>query len=154
MSDPHGLNHSGLGSRVYGFAFFYVGLHPAEDFRPAAAVVLGGLDVAGESVLADFYQRAGADAMRTLMMQAVDIARLKLASHCGLEFVGEAWVPCVDEEARSVDLQIFAVHAEGFAICTDAGAGPLAAGAKIAAIFGHAIHVLLAPPFRHLLRIG
>ena len=60
-------------SRVYGFASFYVGLHPAEDFGPAFAVTLGLLDVAGESLLADFYQCAGADAVRALMMQAVNV---------------------------------------------------------------------------------
>src|SRR5258708_39231184 len=45
-----------LCSSVYGFASFYVGLHPVEDFRPAAAVVLRLLDVAGEAFLANFYQ--------------------------------------------------------------------------------------------------
>src|SRR5258707_12089246 len=93
MSDPHGPALTGLGSRLDGFASFYVGLHPAEDFHPAAAVVLGGLDVACEAFLTNFHQRAGADAMRALMMQPVNVAGLELAAHRGLEFVGEAWVP-------------------------------------------------------------
>ncbi len=129
-------------------------LHPAEDQSPAPAVALGLLQIAGKSFLANFDQRAGSDAVRSEMLQAVNVTRLELTSHRGLQQVRETWVPGINKQARRIDLQILAVHAERFAISADAGAGPFAAGAKIGLVLHHAIQTLLTPPLRHLLGVS
>src|SRR2546428_8556397 len=92
--------------------------------------------------------------MRAAMLQAMNVARLKLTSHGGLQQVRKTWVPGIDQQARWLDLQILAIDLEGLAIGADAGAGPFAAGAKICLVLHHAIQALLAPPLRHLLGVG
>ena len=109
-------------SRVHGFAFLHECLQPAKNFLPAYAVALGLLHIAGESFLANFDQRARADAMWTGLVQAMNVARLKLASHRGLQRVRETWVPGIYKQSWPIDFQVLAIYPEWFAICADAGA--------------------------------
>jgi len=58
------------------------------------------------------------------------------------------------EQARGIDLEIFTVDVEFLAIGAYATARPFSADAKIGSPFGDAVHILSAPPARHLGWIG
>jgi hypothetical protein len=62
--------------------------------------------------------------------------------------------PGINQSARRIDLQVFAIHAKRRAIGANTDARPLAPDANVAMIFREAIHALLTPPLRRLGRIG
>src|ERR1700722_11139235 len=88
-------------------------------------------------------------------MQAVNGLRLEFPADDGFD-VGAAPTgdPGVDQEARRIDFEIFAVDAESGAVDADAVAGPLATDADVGFAFGEVIHVASAPPARHLGSVG
>ena len=78
----------------------------------------------------------------------------ELPAHSGLPSTAPTCNPGVGQQARWIDLEIFALDAERDAVGADPEARPFASGAEIASPFGDAIHALLAPPLGHLLGIS
>src|ERR1700680_789384 len=84
----------------------------------------------------------------------MDALRLKLPWDDGFERTAPARDPGMDKYARWINLEVLAVDAKRAAVDSDAYARPFAAGAQIALPLRDFVHALLAPPFRHLIRIG
>ena len=87
-------------------------------------------------------------------MQTMDIGGLQLPTHDGFERAAIAANPGMDEQARRIDLQVFALHAKRRAIGSDAYAQPFATRTQIDFPLRDVVHAGLTPPSRRLLRIG
>src|SRR6185369_560637 len=68
-------------ARIDGLALFDKVLHPAEHSNPSVTVALRLREVAGESFMPDFHERACADLVRSPGLQAVNLAALQLPAH-------------------------------------------------------------------------
>src|SRR4029077_13802454 len=68
-------------ARIDGLALFDKGLHPAEHSNPSVAVALRLREVADESFMPYFHERARADLVRPPGLQAVNLAALQLPAH-------------------------------------------------------------------------
>src|SRR5258708_6319783 len=139
---------------VDGFASFQITFQPSQNALPSFGMTGCLLRSAGESFMTDFYQRARAGLARTVGMQPVNAGGLELPPDDSFERAAITRDPGMDEEARRVDFQIFAVDAKRCSVGTDAHARPFAARTQIALPLCNAIHALLAPPLRQLVGIG
>src|SRR5579872_643858 len=135
------------------FAFFYEGLHPAENSNPALAVGLRGCDVARESGVSNFHHCSGADAAGALVLQAMDIAWFKFPPHDRVN-IRVTRVPGLHQQARWINFEILAFHAKLLAITAHAFAEPLSAGPNVTLCVGQAVKTFLPPPFCGLRGIG
>src|SRR5580704_9581031 len=78
-------------------SLFHKSLHPAKHALPAFAVIGRVFHVAGKSAMGNLHHCAGADLLRTLVLQAVNAVRLQFPTHDGvLGMLGEIRLPGVD----------------------------------------------------------
>jgi hypothetical protein len=89
------------------------------------------LGVAGESGMTDTNESACPHFLRAGVVHAVHLSRLEFPADDGVERVGPTGFPGVNQQARRIDLQVFAFHTESFAVGGDAAADPFSAGTKI-----------------------
>src|SRR5437588_12328750 len=75
----------------------------------------------------------------------------ELPAHSGLPSTAPTCNPGVGQQARWIDLEIFALDAERDAVGADPEARPFASGAEIASRFWDTIHARLAPLLGHFL---
>jgi hypothetical protein len=89
-------------------------------------VALRLCEIAGKSIMSDFNERARANFLGSLVLQAMNLARLQFPADYRFQCSRVACNPGVDQEARTVDLQVLAFHPEGCTIGSDAVALPFA----------------------------
>lgn len=77
----------------------------------------GLLQVSGESGVANSHQRAGADPLGTTMLQTVNLTRLEFPSHHGFRDFRVTRIPGMDEQARRIYLEVFALNLEFHTVC-------------------------------------
>src|SRR6266851_747414 len=99
-------------SALHGFAPFHITFQPSQDALPSFGMTGCLPRSAGESFMADFYQRARAGLARTVGVQSVNGGGLELPADDGFERSAITRDPGMDEQVRRVDLQIFAVDAK------------------------------------------
>jgi hypothetical protein len=88
------------------------------------------------------------------MLQAMNRLRLELPPHNGGHLAAPTRDPGLHQQARRIDLQIFAFHAERRTIRAHAEAPIFAARAEISVPLRDAIQAFLSPPLRRLRGIG
>ena len=118
--------------RFDGRARLHKSLHPGEHALPAFAVILGRFLVARESGMAKFDGGPHACSLGTPCLKVVHRAWLEFPSHHGVWKVAEGGRPSMNEQARRIDLEVFAVDAEGCSVRSNADARPLATGRRSA----------------------
>src|ERR1700745_3217360 len=99
--------------RFDGRARLHKRLHPGEHALPAFAVILGRFLVARESSMAEFDGGPHTCFLGTPGLKVVDCAWLEFPSHPGVRKLAEGAPPGMDEQARWIDLEVFAVDAKG-----------------------------------------
>src|SRR5580704_5163043 len=102
--------------RVDRLALLNIEHQPSEDSLPALTMIGGRFGSAGESFMTQFHERSGALLLRSSGMQGVNILRLEIPVDDGLERPHVAGDPGVDQPARRIDFEIFAVDAKTGAI--------------------------------------
>src|SRR5260370_16268925 len=112
---------------VDGFASFQITFQPSQNALPSLGMTGCLLRSAGESFMTDFYQRARAGLARTVGMQSVNAGGLEFPADDSFERAAITRDPGMDEQARRVDFQIFAIDAKRCSIVTHAPAPPFSA---------------------------
>ena len=137
-----------------GFSFLDEGDEPSHDALPTFGVIRCCNGIGREAFVSNPEERAGARALRAGGMQGVHAFRLEFKADDG--FVGAAPTvkPGMHQEVRRIDLEVLAADAEFLAIGAYATARPFSSDAKIGFPLGYAVHILSAPPARHLGWIG
>jgi hypothetical protein len=89
------------------------------------------INVPGEPGMANANQRSRADFMRTTGMQSVYFVRLELPANHGNERADEIGDASVNQQARRIDLKVFAFEMEALPVATNTFVRPFAAHAEV-----------------------
>src|SRR6185312_8499801 len=113
--------------RFKSFASFYESFQPAKRCAPAGIMTLGLINVAGEPGMANANQRSGADFMRSSGVQSMNFVRFELPANHGGEGTDEIGDASVDQQARRINLKVFAFKMKMLAIATNTFVRPFSA---------------------------
>src|SRR5215469_10636753 len=125
-----------MGAIVNRLASLQKGLQPSQHSGPTP-VALCSLRMRGEPAVANSNQSAL-------------FGMFQFPSDGSPHITGPACDPCVDQQTRRVDFQIFANHFEAVALTIHSGTAPLSSSTQVAAKLLAAVDSSLPPPLHHL----
>ena len=109
-------------ARIHCRALLHESVQPPKHALPTFGVARRGCWSTGKPLLTYSHQCARTSLPRATGMEAVDIGGLQFPTHDGFERAAIAADLGMDEQARWIDLQVFALDAKSRAVGSDANA--------------------------------